>query len=348
VSNRVHVAVVGYGYWGSKHVRVLSTMPDVAVTVIDSDKRRLDEAIAYYPSIDGTARDLDEVIDRIDAVLVATPPVEHVDVTLRALRAGKHALVEKPLAASVADAEAMVAAAHANNVHLVVGHTFEYNPAVRQLRDIIRSGELGRVLYVDSARLSLGLYRRDVNVIWDLAPHDISIVSYLLDEMPVAASVWANRNIGPWREDVAYLKLDFPSTHAFVHVSWLNPRKVRRTTVVGDRRMAVYDDMSDNERIRIFDIGVDPGTIDDPHMAHEMPVSYRTGDIISPFVPFREPLMVQDREFVDTIINGTPSTTPGERGLDVVRVLAATDVALATGRTEPVLERSPITTRSGS
>ena len=348
MSNRVHVAVVGYGYWGSKHVRVLSTMPDVAVTVIDSDKRRLDEAIAYYPSIDGTARDLDEVIDRIDAVLVATPPVEHVDVTLRALRAGKHALVEKPLAASVADAEAMVAAAHANNVHLVVGHTFEYNPAVRQLRDIIRSGELGRVLYVDSARLSLGLYRRDVNVIWDLAPHDISIVSYLLDEMPVAASVWANRNIGPWREDVAYLKLDFPSTHAFVHVSWLNPRKVRRTTVVGDRRMAVYDDMSDNERIRIFDIGVDPGTIDDPHMAHEMPVSYRTGDIISPFVPFREPLMVQDREFVDTIINGTPSTTPGERGLDVVRVLAATDTALATGRTEPVLERSPIATRSGS
>lgn len=335
----MHVAVVGYGYWGSKHVRVLSTMPDVAVTVIDSDKRRLDEAAAHYPSIETAVRDLDEVMDRIDAVLVATPPVDHVDVTLRALNAGKHVLVEKPLATSVADAEAMVAAAHANNVHLVVGHTFEYNPAVRQLRDIIRSGELGRVLYVDSARLSLGLYRRDVNVIWDLAPHDISIVSYLLDEMPVAASVWAQRNIGPWREDVAYLKLDFPSTHAFVHVSWLNPRKVRRTTVVGDRRMAVYDDMSDNERIRIFDIGVDPGTIDDPHMAHEMPLSYRTGDIISPFVPFREPLMVQNREFVDTIVAGTPSTTPGERGLDIVRVLAATDVALATGRTEPVLAR---------
>ena len=350
MSDRVHVAVVGYGYWGSKHVRVLSTMPDVAVSVIDSDERRLDEAAAYYPSIETTARDLDEIIDRVDAVLVATPPVEHVDVTLRSLRAGKHALVEKPLAASVADAEAMVAAAHENDVQLVVGHTFEYNPAVRQLRDIIRSGELGRVLYVDSARLSLGLYRRDVNVIWDLAPHDISIVSYLLDEMPVAASVWANRNIGPWREDVAYLRLDFPSTHAFVHVSWLNPRKVRRTTVVGDRRMAVYDDMSDNERIRIFDIGVDPGAIDNPHMAHEMPVSYRTGDIISPFVPFREPLMVQDREFVDTILSGTPSTTPGERGLDIVRVLAATDRALATGRTEPVLERSTVTTgvRSGS
>ena len=151
-----------------------------------------------------------------------------------------------------------MAAADDNDVQLMVGHTFEYNPAVRQLRDIIRSGELGRVLYVDSARLSLGLYQRDVNVIWDLAPHDISIASYLLDELPVATSVWAHRNIGPWREDVAYLRLDFPSTHAFVHVSWLNPHKVRRTTVVGERRMAVYDDMSDNERIRIYDIGVDP------------------------------------------------------------------------------------------
>ena len=344
MTERVRVAVVGYGYWGSKHVRVLSTMPDVAVTVVDSDVRRLEEAAAHYPSVETTATDIDEVLDRVDAVLVATPPVEHVDTTLRALHAGKHVLVEKPLATSVLDAEAMVTAARANNVQLVVGHTFEYNPAVRQLRDIIRSGQLGRVLYLDSARLSLGLYRRDVNVIWDLAPHDISITSYLLGELPVSASVWAQRNIGPWREDVAYLRLEFPSTHAFVHVSWLNPRKVRRTTVVGDRRMAVYDDMSDNERIRIFDIGVDPGTIDNPHMAHEMPVSYRTGDIISPFVPFREPLLVQDREFVDSILTGVPATTPGERGLDIVRVLAATDVAIATGRTAPVLGRSAVGT----
>ena len=228
------------------------------------------------------------------------------------------------------------ASAAAHDVRLMVGHTFEYNPAVRQLRDIIRSGQLGRVLYIDSARLSLGLYQRDVNVIWDLAPHDISITSYLLDELPIATSVWAQRNVGPWQEDVAYLKLDFPTTHAFVHVSWLNPRKVRRTTVVGERRMAVYDDMSDNERIRIYDIGVDPAEIDNPHMAHEMPVSYRTGDIISPFVPFQEPLMVQDREFVDCIRSGLPAATPGERGLDIVRVLAATDVALASGRTAQV------------
>jgi predicted dehydrogenase len=202
---------------------------------------------------------------------------------------------------------------------------------VRQLRELIRSGELGRVLSIDTARLSLGLYRRDVNVIWDLAPHDISITSYLLDELPIAVSVWAQRNIGPLTEDVAYLRLEFPTTHAFVHVSWLNPDKVRRTTVVGERRMAVFDDMSDNERIRIYDIGVDPGDIDNPHLAHEMPVSYRTGDIISPYVPFREPLIVQNREFIDSIRTGVPPATPGERGLDIVRVLAASDVALATG-----------------
>jgi predicted dehydrogenase len=336
VTERVHVAVVGYGYWGSKHVRVLSTMPDVAVTVVDRDLGRLEEAAAHYPSVETTARDVEEVLDRVDAVLVATPPASHHPVGMAALHCGKHVLVEKPLATSVAEAEALVAAAAANDVHLMVGHTFEYNPAVRQLRDIIRSGELGRVLYIDSARLSLGLYQRDVNVIWDLAPHDISITSYLLDELPVATSVWAQRNVGPWQEDVAYLKLDFPTTHAFVHVSWLNPRKVRRTTVVGERRMAVYDDMSDNERIRIYDIGVDPAEIDNPHMAHEMPVSYRTGDIISPYVPFQEPLIVQDRAFVDSIRHGIPPATPGERGLDIVRVLAATDVALATGRTAKV------------
>ena len=336
VAEHVHVAVVGYGYWGSKHVRVLSSMPDVAVTVVDSDVGRLREAEAHYPAVESTAERIDQVLDRVDAVLVATPPASHVDVAMRALTAGKHVLVEKPLATSVEDAEALVNAAAANNVLLVVGHTFEYNAAVRQLRDIIRSGELGRVLYIDSARLSLGLYQRDVNVIWDLAPHDISITSFLLDELPIAASVWAHRNIGPWREDVAYLRLDFPTTHAFVHVSWLNPNKVRRTTVVGERRMAIYDDMSDNERIRIYDIGVDPAEIDNPHLAHEMPVTYRTGDIISPFVPFREPLMVQDEEFVECIRTGLPSTTPGERGLDIVRVLAATDVALATGSTADV------------
>ncbi len=307
-------------------------MPDVTVSVIDTDVERLREAAVLRPSLGMIASNLDAALDQVDAVLVATSPATHAEVGLQALHAGKHVLIEKPLATSVADAEKLVAAATAADVQLMVGHTFEYNPAVRQLRELIRAGELGRVLSIDTARLSLGLYRRDVNVIWDLAPHDISITSFLLDELPISVSVWAQRNIDPWSEDVAYLRLEFPSTHAFVHVSWLNPDKVRRTTVVGERRMAVFDDMSDNERIRIYDIGVDPREIDSPHMAHEMPVSYRTGDIISPFVPHREPLSVQDREFIDSIQAGTRSATPGERGLDIVRVLAASDVALVSGR----------------
>jgi predicted dehydrogenase len=170
-----------------------------------------------------------------------------------------------------------------------------------------------------------------VNVIWDLAPHDISIVSFILDELPTSTAVWAHKNISAQHYDVAYLRMDFPEsqTRAYVHVSWLTPNKVRQVTVVGERKMAVYDDMSDNERIRIYDIGVDVSTIDDPSDAHALPVTYRTGDITSPFIAFEEPLVVQDQHFLDCVRTGSRPRSPGERGLDVVRILASTDDALA-------------------
>ncbi len=329
----VRVAVVGYGYWGSKHMRVLSSMPGVHVTIVDQDPERIAEARRIYPSAESAHR-LDDVLARVDAVVVATPPSAHAEVGLQALRHGRHALVEKPLATTVEDAQEMVGSAAANGVHLMVGHTFEYNAAVWKLKEIIDSGELGRILYLDAARLSLGKYQRDCNVIWDLAPHDISIASYLLDEIPRATCVWAKRHVGHRHADVAYLRLDFEhaATHAFVHVSWLEPGKGRRVTVVGERKMAVYDDMSDSERIRVYDIGVDPADPEDHGESHAMPVSYRTGDIVSPFVQFNEPLLVQDRHFIECIRTGAKPNTPGERGLDIVRVLAATDVAEATGR----------------
>jgi predicted dehydrogenase len=225
-----------------------------------------------------------------------------------------------------------VEAAARHRVHLMVGHTFEYNAAVWKLRDLVRSGALGQILYVDTARLSLGRYQSDVNVIWDLAPHDISIVSYVLDEMPSTTAVWAHCNISTQHADVAYLRLDFERAQApaYVHVSWLTPNKTRQVTVVGEKKMAVYDDMSDNERIRIYDIGVDVQTIDDPTAAHALPVSYRTGDITSPYIAFQEPLLVQDQHFLDCIRTGTRPNTPGERGLEIVRVLAATDDLQAT------------------
>jgi predicted dehydrogenase len=329
----IRIAVVGYGYWGSKHVRVLSSLPDVDVTVVDASPARLAEAAAYYPAA-RFARLLEATLDDIDAVVVATPPAEHCAVTELASEAGKHALVEKPLTTSVQEAELLVESAARNGTVLMVGHTFEYNPAVWKLKEIVQAGTLGRILYINAQRLSLGRYQRDVNVVWDLAPHDLSIVSFLLDDIPSDATVWADRNIGLRHADVAYLRLDFEraATHAFIHVSWLNPNKVRQVTVVGERRMAVYDDLSDNERIRIYDIGVDPRDIDEPGTSHAMPVSYRTGDITSPYIPFQEPLLLQDRHFVECARTGKPPDTPGQRGLDIVRVLAASDIALATGR----------------
>lgn len=328
---RTRVGVVGYGYWGSKHVRVLNSLPDVDVTVIDSDEQRLREAMSSFPSV-RIATDLADELDSQDAVVVATPPGVHAKVALQALNAGLHTLVEKPLATSVEEAEALVEAARAADLRLMVGHTFEYNPAVWKLKEIISSGELGRVLYIDAARLSLGRYQHDCNVIWDLAPHDISIVSYLLDEVPATASVWAQRNVGGLHADVAYLRLQFERSGApaFVHLSWLHPEKIRRVTVVGEKKMAVYNDMSDNERIRIYDVGVDPAQVDEA-ASHGFPVTYRTGDIVSPFIPFQEPLLVQDSHFVECVRTGREPRTPGERGLDIVRVLAATDVASATG-----------------
>ena len=308
-------------------------MPGVDVTVVDSDLKRLAEAASHYPNV-RIVMDLNEILHDLDAVVVATPPSSHFAVALSALNAGLHVLVEKPLATTVEDAEALVEAATGNR--LMVGHTFMYNPAVRRLREIIDSGMLGRILYIDAARLNLGVYQRDVNVIWDLAPHDISIATYLLNDVPRSTAVWASRHVGRGHPDVAYLRLDFPTTRAFVHVSWLNPNKVRRTTVVGERKMAVYDDMSDNERIRIYDIGVDPAEVDSAPATGDMPVTYRTGDITSPYVAFREPLLIEDLHFVECVRSLAPPETPGERGLEVVQVLAATDRALASGQVASV------------
>ncbi len=326
------MAVVGYGYWGSKHVRVLSSIPGVDVTVVDGNRHRLAEAAATFPAA-RLATDLDEVLDDLDAVVVATPPASHAAIAQVALQSRKHVLVEKPLTTSVDAARALVDCAASNGVLLMVGHTFEYNSAVWKLRELVRSGTLGRILYVDTARLSLGRYQNDVNVVWDLAPHDISIVSYVLDELPSTAAVWAHSNFGGPHADVAYLRFEFEQarTQAFVHVSWLSPNKIRRVTVVGEKKMAVYDDMSDNERIRIYDIGVDIHSIDDPTAtaAHALPVTYRTGDIISPYVPFNEPLLVQDEHFIECVRTGSRPLTSGERGLDIVRVLAATDQTIA-------------------
>jgi predicted dehydrogenase len=331
-STALHIAVVGYGYWGSKHVRVLTSMPRVTVTVVEPDPDRRAAACEQYPSA-GIAADLEHVLGSVDAVLIATPPATHAAMSLTALAAGKPVLVEKPMATSVADAAAMVRTAAERGVTLMVGHTFMYNAAVRKLKQIIDSGDLGRILYVDSARLGLGRYQSDCNVIWDLAPHDISILAYLLDEFPRKVSVWAHRNVGASHADVAYIRLGFEEsqTNAFVRVSWLDPFRARRATVVGDRQMVVYDDTSDTDRLRVYDIGADLGGSDDRD--HAFPVSFRRGDILSPYIDFTEPLLVQDSHFVECVRSGAAPITPGGFGLAVVQVLAAADRARRNGNT---------------
>lgn len=331
------LAVVGYGYWGAKHARVLSSVPGVDLVVVDNDPERRAEAQRGCPNADVTG-DLAEVLDFVDGVVVATPPRTHGDIAHRALRLGKPVLVEKPLATSTSVARSLIDTAAEHGARLMVGHTFEYNAAVWKLREVINSGELGRVLHIDTARLNLGIYQDDVDVIWDLAPHDLSIISFLMGERPVSVAAWAHRSVGARHADVAYLRLQLERSlvPAFVHVSWLNPQKVRRVTVVGDRKMAVYNDLLDEDRIRIYDIGVDSNAPGEPVDTPAMPVTYRTGDIVSPHVVFREPLLVQDTHFLDCVRTGAWPLTPGASGLDVVRVLSASDVARENGREVPV------------
>jgi len=334
----LHVAVAGCGYWGSKHVRVLHAADDVdeLVLVDTREDRLLPLSRSYKISRCHTA--LEPVLEHVDAVVVGTPPSTHVPLALTAIRAGKHVLVEKPLAPSSAEARTLVAAAAAANVVLMVGHTFEYNPAVRKLAELVRTEELGQLYYLDSARLNLGLYQNDVNVILDLAPHDISIINYVLGRTPVAVQAWASRHAHRRLEDVAYLRLYYDDClegsglSANIHVSWLDPCKVRKITAVGSKKMAVYDDLAAEERIRILDKGV---SLPDGDDLTQPPMSYRYGDIVVPFVSPEEPLAAQDRHFIECIVKGTQPLTDGADGLSVVEALEAAELSRRFGR--PVL-----------
>lgn len=276
-------------------------------------------------------QNLQAALDQVDAVVIATPPRTHVRLALMAMAAGKSVLVEKPLAMSITEADLMIEEASARSLTLMVGHTFEYNAAVWKLRELVQSGELGRIYYMDSARLNLGLYQHDVNVVWDLAPHDISIYNYVLGSSPVSVQAWGSRHGYQHLEDVAYLRLLYanPDVTANIHVSWLDPCKVRRTTVVGSVKMAVYNDLASNERIRVFDKGVVPP--ENGANLQDYPMSYRYGEIRSPYVAFDEPLYVQDREFVSCVLTGRQPQTHGYNGLAVTRVLEGAELSLQTG-----------------
>jgi predicted dehydrogenase len=331
----MRIGVIGCGYWGAKHVRVLHQMTDIdRLVVVDPRADRRTALTRSFPALTAFA-EVDAGLDQVDAVVIATPPSTHVELASEALLRGRHVLVEKPMSTTAAGARQLIDLAASAGLTLMVGHTFEYNAAVWRLREAVRTGELGSLHYIDTARLSLGLCQADINVVWDLAPHDISIINYLLGVQPDTVTAWAFKHAHSHLEDVAYLSLHYAAlgVTAQVHVSWLDPCKVRRVTVVGSRKMLVYNDLADQERIRIYDRGVVPAS---RQHDFDVPASYRYGDITAPFIALQEPLSVQDQHFVDCVRNGTRPSTDGESGLAVVQVLEAVQLSLRRKAPVPV------------
>ncbi|GHO52246.1 Gfo/Idh/MocA family protein [Ktedonobacter robiniae] len=314
--------IIGWGYWGPKIARNLDSIAHATVTAVaDMDKHRVALLAGQQPGLQVTSQVEELLCSDVDAVVIATPVRTHYALAKQALLHGKHVLVEKPLTASVAEAEELVALARQVDRVLMVGHTFEYSPAVNELRKLVQSGELGKIYCVEAERVNLGLFRRDINVIWDLAPHDVSILLYLFGQLPEQVQVQANAHLLPPIHDVAHLDLGFPDgMTAHIHVSWLHPCKLRRVTVIGDARMVVYDDTNPAEMIKIYNKGADVNA--DPV------VSYRHGAITIPHIDWIEPLRLECEDFIRAIRTGTPPRASGEVGLSVVRVLAAAQDAL--------------------
>jgi predicted dehydrogenase len=336
-SAEIRVGVVGVGYWGSKHMRVLRSTTGVA-SVVGIDERYSGVGNGRQPDSDGVAyANLSDALPAIDAVVIATPPSSHAALGLEAISAGKHVLIEKPLATSSAEVKALLDAAETAGVVLMPGHTFEHNAAVQKLREIIRDNHLGQLYYLDCARLNLGLYQSDVNVIVDLAPHDISIANYVLGSRPTVVTAWGSRHVHPVLEDVAYLRLDYGDigVRVNIHVSWLDPRKVRQITAVGSKKMALYDDMAADERIRVYDKTAVPPSADEGPLSK---VAYHLGDVMIPAINFPEPLAVQDQHFVDSVLSGTQPVTDGNSGLRVVQVLECAQISLAEQRSVALAE----------
>jgi predicted dehydrogenase len=301
------------------------------VCVIDPSAERRAAVTRVYPRVDEYGA-LSDALGQLDAVVIAAPPTLHARLALEAISRGVHVLVEKPLAPTVLEAEAMVAAAEKKGVTLMVGHTFEYHSAVWELRSMVQRGDLGELYFLDTARLNLGLYQRDVNVVLDLAPHDVSILNYVLGSSPSMVECWGARHAHPRLEDVAHLRLyyDGPGVFANVHVSWLNPKKVRQVTLVGSNKMVVFDDLKAEQRIKVHDKGV-TAMADDGADLTAVPMSYRYGDIVAPYLAMNEPLRVEDEHFVSCIQTGMRPLTDGNSGLEVVRVLEAAQRSMCEG-----------------
>ncbi len=322
------VALVGYGYWGPNLLRNYLELPEAEIKwVCDPDPAALGRAQARYPAVPVTT-EYDQVVadPAVDAVLVATPISTHHGIARTALEAGKHVFVEKPMTHDVASSRELVELAERQQLTLMVGHTFVYSPPVRVVQSYIDRGELGEIRYIHTSRINLGLHQKDVSVIWDLMPHDVSIIYSWLGRAATNVATFGQGCVVPDIPDVAFVTLTFPGgVIAGAHVSWLSPVKLRRTLVVGSLKMLVYDDTESVEKVKVYDHGVD---FRDPEDFGEFQLSYRTGDIISPKIPNTEPLWIEAQEFCAAVREGRPPLTDGRAGLQVVATLEAAEQSL--------------------
>jgi predicted dehydrogenase len=334
--------VVGLGYWGPNLLRVLMETPGAEVKwICDLEVDRLERFKRRYPSV-STTRHFDELLEdpEVDAVIIATPVFAHFYLAVQALNAGKHTFVEKPLAPSSHEAAELVRIADQNGLVLMCGQTFIYSPPVRAIKALLERGELGELYFVSSSRVNLGLHQRDVSVLWDLAPHDFSILLYWLDELPTAVRAVGRDSVVKGTTDVAFITMSMPSgVLANIELSWLAPSKLRRTVIVGSKKMVVYDD-GGPEPVRIFDHGV---VYEDPETFGQYHLSYRTGDIVSPKLDTAEPLIIELGDFVAAISGGGSTNGHLNLAVDVVRLVEAAEQSMTQGGIEVSPHRSILT-----
>ncbi|MCS7014105.1 MAG: Gfo/Idh/MocA family oxidoreductase [Chloroherpetonaceae bacterium] len=318
-------AVIGLGYWGPNLVRNFLGVSDLSGVIgCDKDPKRLENIKRKFPEVEITPN-FEDVLRREDVgiVAIATPVSTHFSLAKAALEAGKHCWVEKPFTATVAEAETLINLAEKKNLKLMVDHTFIYTGAVRKMKELIDKGVLGDFYYFDSVRINLGLFQHDVNVVWDLAPHDLSIMDYLIDKRPVSVSAIGSCHISNGLENIAYITVNFDNdVIAHFHVNWLAPVKIRTVLIGGTKSMIVFDDMENSEKVKVYDKGVEVKTKEG---VYETLVQYRTGDMYAPKLDQTEALTIATQHFVDCIKQNRTPITDGIAGLNVVRILEASE-----------------------
>lgn len=325
----ITVGVIGCGYWGPLLVRNFKSLTDCRLNAVcDVNTERLKHVRALYPDIEGITQ-TQQLLNgsNLDAVVIATPVKHHYSLAKASLLAGKHTLIEKPMASSSAECEELIEIADRNSLVLMLDHTFLYSSPVQKIAEIVQAGDLGEIRYINCRRLNLGLFQKDINVAWDLAPHDISIILHILDEFPTTINCQGNAHITPGVEDVTNMSLSFSRKRfATIQSSWLEPRKIREMTIVGTRRMIVYDDLRTREKIRIYDARVERP----PHYDTfaEFQYSYHYGDSYIPYLHQEEPLKLACQHFIECIRTNSEPLTGGRQGLEMVRILEAAAASL--------------------